>query len=228
MKDDLCVVVVDDELPIRRMLRTALGAHGYRVIEAASGAEGLHAVADHHPDLILLDLGLPDMDGVEVIRQLRQWSQTPVVVLSVREREEDKVRALDSGADDYLTKPFGISELLARMRVSLRHSSRAGQESPLVEIEELRIDRAARIVSVRGVEIALTPTEYDLLCELARHAGKVLTHRHLLRAVWGELYEQETHLLRVNISNLRKKIEGDPMRPRYILTEAGVGYRLIG
>jgi len=223
--DALRVLVVDDELAIRRFLRTALGAHGYKVFEVASGREALQAATAQKPDLILLDLGLPDIDGIEVIRQLREWMQTPIIVLSVREQESEKVTALDAGADDYLTKPFSTGELLARIRVALRHFV-SSQTEPVIEIGDLKIDLARRLVTVGGAEILLTPTEYKLLSVLARHAGKVLTHKHLLREVWGPGYETETHLLRVNISNLRSKIEPDPTRPRYIHTESGVGYRL--
>jgi len=223
--DALRVPVVDDEMAIRRFLRTALGAHGYKIFEAASGREALQVAAAQKPDLILLDLGLPDLDGVEVIRQLREWMQTPIIVLSVREQEGDKVAALDAGADDYLTKPFGTGELLARIRVALRHFV-SPQIEPVIEIGDLKIDLARRLVTVGGAEIPLTPTEYKLLSVLARHAGKVLTHKYLLREVWGPGYETETHLLLVNISNLRSTIEPDPTRPRYIHTESGVGYRL--
>lgn len=219
------ILVVDDELAIRRFLRAALSAYGYKILEAANGQEAIRAIAVEKPDLVLLDLGLPDMDGVEVIRRLREWTQIPIIVLSVREREDDKVAALDSGADDYLTKPFGMKELLARIRAALRRSA-SPQAEPVVEIGELKIDLANRRITMGGAEIALTPTEYKLLSVLARHAGKVLTHRYLLREVWGPSYETETHLLRVVISNLRSKIEPDPARPRYIHTEPGVGYRL--
>lgn len=221
----LRVLVVDDELAIRRFLRTALSIHGYKILESASGQEAVQVTAAQKPDLILLDLGLPDMDGVEVIRQLREWTQTPIIVLSVREQESEKVIALDAGADDYLTKPFSTGELLARIRVALRHSV-SPQAEPVIEIGDLRIDLARRLVTRGGAEIPLTPTEYKLLSVLARHAGKVLTHKQLLREVWGPGYETETHLLRVNISNLRSKVELDPTRPRYIHTESGVGYRL--
>lgn len=224
-RDALRILVVDDELAIRRFLRTALDAHGYKVFEVASGREALQAATAQKPDLILLDLGLPDIDGIEVIRQLREWMQTPIIVLSVREQESEKVTALDAGADDYLTKPFSTGELLARIRVALRHFV-SSQTEPVIEIGDLKIDLARRLVTVGGAEILLTPTEYKLLSVLARHAGKVLTHKHLLREVWGPGYETETHLLRVNISNLRSKIEPDPTRPRYIHTESGVGYRL--
>ncbi len=219
------VLIVDDEEPIRRFLRTSLGAQGYVVAEAGSGQEALLAVTAQRPDVIILDLGLPDMDGIEVTRRLREWSSIPIIVLSVRERETDKVAALDAGADDYLTKPFGTGELLARIRVALRHSAAPGAE-PVFQVEALQVDLERRRVTVAGREVTLTPTEYDLLRVLVQHAGKVLTHHQLLRLVWGVGYEGEMHLLRVNISNLRRKIEPDLTRPHYILTEPGVGYRL--
>ena len=221
----LRVLVVDDERAIRRFLRTSLAAHGYAVYEASTGQEALSAVVGDRPDLIILDLGLPDLNGLEVTRQLREWTRIPIIVLSVREEEATKVAALDAGADDYLTKPFGMAELMARIRVALRHAEHPASE-PVFEIDGLRVDRARRQVLMAGSEIVLTPTEYDLLRVLVQHAGKVLTHRQLLRQVWGMGYELETHLLQVNISNLRRKIEPDPSRPRYIITEVGVGYRL--
>jgi two-component system KDP operon response regulator KdpE len=182
-------------------------------------------VLGDRPDLIILDLGLPDLSGIEVTRQVREWSRIPIIVLSVREEEATKVAALDVGADDYLTKPFGIAELMARIRVALRHADQPAEE-PIFEVGDLRVDRARRQVSVAGNAIVLTPTEYDLLRVLVQHAGKVLTHGQLLRQVWGTAYELETHLLQVNVSNLRRKIEPDPSRPRYVITEVGVGYRL--
>jgi len=221
----LRVLVVDDERAIRRFLRTSLTAHGYAVYEASNGQEALSAVIGDRPDLIILDLGLPDLNGIEVARQLREWTQIPIIVLSVREEEATKVAALDVGADDYLTKPFGIAELMARIRVAMRHTDQPTGE-PVFEVGDLRMDRARRQVMMAGNEIVLTPTEYDLLRVLVQHAGKVLTHRQLLRQVWGVGYELETHLLQVNISNLRRKIEPDPSRPSYIITEVGVGYRL--
>lgn len=219
------VLVVDDEPPIRRFLRTSLSAHGYEVFEANCGQAALSAVLADRPDLILLDLGLPDLDGVEVTRLLREWMSIPIIVVSVRGHEADKIAALDAGADDYVTKPFGMGELLARMRVALRRASSSGSE-PVFAAGDLVVDLARREVRMAGRLVQLTPTEYDLLRALATHAGKVLTHRHLLREVWGPGYAQETHLLRVNISNLRRKIEPDATRPRYIRTEPGVGYRL--
>ncbi len=219
------VLVIDDEAPIRRFLHTALTAHGYKVFEAGTGQEGLMRITEDRPDLIILDLGLPDLDGVDVTRRVREWSQTPIIILSVREQEMQKVAALDAGADDYLTKPFGLSELLARMRVVMRHQvSPAGE--PVVRSGDLTIDLARRLVTVGGEIITLTPTEYALLRALAVQAGRVLTHNQLLRQVWGMGYESELHMLRVNLSNLRRKIEPDSTQPTYIQTEPGVGYRL--
>ncbi len=219
------VLVVDDEKAIRHFLRVSLTANGYLVYEAAAGKEALREVAGVRPDVVILDLGLPDLDGVEVIRRLRESSPIPIIVLSVREREADKIAALDAGADDYLTKPFGVGELVARLRVALRRSAQTGPEL-VFEVDDLKVDIGRRQVTVGGQEVALTPTEYDLLRVLVQHAGKVLTHHYLLRQVWGASYEPETHLLRVNISNLRRKLEPDPTRPHYLLTEPGVGYRL--
>jgi two-component system KDP operon response regulator KdpE len=218
------VLVVDDETSIRRYLRAALTAQGLNVYEAADGQEALNAVLAHRPDLIILDLGLPDIDGIEVTRRLREWSQTPIIILSVREAEQDKIAALDAGADDYLTKPFSTGELLARMRVVQRRQITSASE-PVFTTGGLTLDFSRRLVSVNEKEIQLTPTEYDLLRLLVTHAGKVLTHRQLLRQVWGEGYD-DMHILRVNISNLRGKLEPDPARPTYIHTEPGVGYRL--
>lgn len=225
MSDSLRVLVIDDERAIRRFLHASLSAHGYTVFEASTGREALQAVVGDRPDLVILDLGLPDMDGLELTRKLREWTQTPIIVLSVREEEATKVAALDAGADDYLTKPFGSAELMARIRVAIRHAERPAGE-PLFEVGDLRVDRARRLVTSDGEPVVLTPTEYDLLKVLVQNAGKVLTHRQILHLVWGAGYETETHLLQVNISNLRRKIEPDPARPRYILTEVGVGYRL--
>ena len=219
------ILLVDDEKAIRRFLKTVLASGEFRVHEAENGSLALAAAAANRPDLILLDLGLPDMDGAEVIKRLREWSKVPIIVLSVREREDDKVKALDAGADDYLTKPFGIGELLARIRAALR---RAVQQAPapVYQIDDLQIDLVHRRISVAGRDVQLTPTEYDLLSLLATHAGRVLTHRQILGRIWGAAYLEQPHVLRVNISNLRHKIEKDSSRPRYILTEAGVGYRL--
>ena len=219
------VLVVDDEKAIRRFLHAALTAQGYVVSEAADGWEALNAVIAQRPEIVILDLGLPDMDGVEVTRRLREWTQIPIIILSVREQETDKISALDAGADDYLTKPFSSGELMARMRVAIRRSAQAADE-PVLQVRGVRVDLAKRMVTVEEKEVSLTPTEYDLLHLLIQNAGKVLTHRQLLFKVWGPGYESEPHLLRVNISNLRRKIEVDPSRPRYIVTEPGVGYRM--
>jgi len=223
------VLLIEDEAQIRRFLRATLTSQGYRLIEAVTGRDGLRLATSHQPDLIILDLGLPDMDGLEVARQIRGWTSTPILILSARGQERDKVAALDAGADDYVTKPFGVGELLARMRVALRHAARAGlgEEEPVFQVGDLAIDHGRRQVSIRGVEIHLTRTEYKILTLLARNAGKVVTHRQLLREVWGPSYEQETHYLRVFMQQLRNKIEAIPARPRYLRTEPGVGYRLL-
>lgn len=219
------ILVVDDEQAIRRFLRVTLDAQGYQVYEAKTGKEALRAVPACRPDVVILDLGLPDMEGHEVIRSLREWSPVPILVLSVREHETEKITALDAGADDYVTKPFAVGELTARLRAALRRTANTGNEA-VYEVGDLRIDLGRRQVSFSGRQVALTPTEYELLRVLAQHAGRVLTHHQLLRQVWGASYEPETHLLRVNISNLRHKLEPDPSRPQYLLTEPGVGYRL--
>ncbi len=221
----LHILVVDDEPTIRRFLRASLASHGHEVLEAATGQEALSAVLARRPDLIILDLGLPDIDGVQVTRRLREWSQIPIIILSVRDHETDKVAALDAGADDYLTKPFGIGELLARIRAAMRHIPQPVTESVLT-VGGLKIDFGRRVVTVAEREVQLTPTEYELLRILSKNAGKVLTHHQLLRQVWGVASEQDMHMLRVNISNLRRKIETDPTRPEYVVTEPGVGYRL--
>jgi two-component system KDP operon response regulator KdpE len=220
------ILIIDDEHQIRRMLTTALSAHGYTLAEASSGKEGLSQVLIFHPDLVILDLGLPDMDGMDVIKSLREWSQVPVIILSVREREGDKVNALDTGADDYLTKPFSMGELLARIRAAIRRSA-STEDAPVLNFLSLSIDLARRVVLLDGHELKLTPTEYEILKYLALHSGRVVTHGQLLRAVWGPNYQEETHYLRVYIGQLRRKIESDPSRPRYIITEPGVGYRFI-
>jgi len=221
----LRILVVDDEPAIRRFLRASLTAHHYAVVETDSGHAAVAAVTAHRPNLVILDLGLPDLGGVEVTRLLREWTRVPIIILSVRGAEADKIAALDAGADDYLTKPFGMGELLARLRATLRRSASAPAETAFAT-GQLKMDFAKRLVTHEGIEVALTPNEYDLLRVLAMHAGKVLTHHQLLREVWGAGYEQELHMLRVNISNLRRKIEPDPTRPRYLVTEPGVGYRL--
>jgi two-component system KDP operon response regulator KdpE len=221
------VVVVEDDPQIRRFLRTVLPPEGFDVHEAESGERGLVEAATRKPDLVILDLGLPDLDGVEVVRRLREWSTVPVIVLSARTREQDKIAALDAGADDYLTKPFGVGELMARLRVALRHAaSRGAPGEPAFRIGGLAVDLVARRVQLEGAEVHLTPIEYRLLAVLVRHAGLVVTHRQLLRDVWGPSYVEHTHTLRVHMASLRRKIEREPAQPRYLLTELGVGYRL--
>ena len=222
---DQRILVVDDEESIRKFLRVALSSQGYTIIERASGQEGISGAATEKPDVIILDLGLPDMDGVEVIKLLREWTHIPIIVLSVRGSEIDKIEALDAGADDYLTKPFGVGELLARLRAALRRLGDKVDESTF-EIGSLKVDLTKRLVTVSEKEIQLTPNEYGLLRVLVKNAGKVLTHGHLLREVWGAEFGEEFHMLHVNISNLRRKIEFDPARPKFIITEPGVGYRL--
>lgn len=219
------VLVVDDEPAIRRFLRTSLSAHGYSVFEAVNGQEGLAAVTTHRPDLVILDLGLPDIDGIEITRRLREWTPVPIIIVTVQEQERAKIAALDAGADDYVTKPFGMGELLARMRAALRRAASPAAE-PVFTAGQLTVDLAQRLVTVAEREVQLTPTEYDLLRTLVMHAGKVLTQRQLLSQVWGAGYEGEAHLLRVNMSNLRHKLEPDAARPSFIVTEPGVGYRL--
>jgi two-component system KDP operon response regulator KdpE len=221
------ILVIEDEPPMRRFLKTSLESHDYRLVEAVTAREGLAQAAGRNPDVILLDLGLPDADGIDVTRRIREWSRTPIIVISARGREQDKVAALDAGADDYLTKPFGLAELLARLRVALRHAARGdGDVEPIFTLGDLKVDLAARLVSVRGAEVHLTPIEYKLLALLVRHAGKVLTHRQLLKDAWGPNAVEHTHYVRVYMTQLRHKLEADPSRPRYLLTEAGVGYRL--
>jgi two-component system KDP operon response regulator KdpE len=222
------VLLIEDEPQMRRFLRAALEPHDYRLVDAETAREGLAHATAHSPDVVLLDLGLPDMDGLEVTRRIREWSRMPIIVLSARGRESDKVAALDAGADDYVTKPFAVGELLARMRVALRHAlqSDGGPEEPTFEVGDLRVDLAARRVHVADREIHLTPTEYKLLAVLVRHAGRVLTHRQLLKEVWGMNAIQHTHYLRVYMTQLRHKLEPDPARPLYLRTELGVGYRL--
>jgi len=220
------ILVIDDENEIRRMLQVALSAHGYTLGETTSGKEGLNQVLIFHPDLVILDLGLPDIDGLEVLRRLREWSQVPVIVLTVRDREGDKVSALDGGADDYITKPFSMGELLARIRVAMRHVAKS-EDEPVLVFGDLTLDFAHRVVLLKQQEIKLTPTEYEILKYLALHAGRVVTHSQLLRAVWGPNYQEHTQYLRVYVGQLRRKIEADQARPRFITTEPGVGYRFI-
>jgi two-component system KDP operon response regulator KdpE len=222
------VLLIEDEQEIRRFLRASLVHHGFELIETANGESGLRAAASQPPDLVILDLGLPDIDGMDVIRQLRAWCKSPIIVLSARGRENEKVEALDAGADDYLTKPFSVGELLARMRMALRHAAeiRSDGHEPVLTLEDLRIDLVRRQVYLHERELHLTPIEYRLLTALAKHAGRVITHRQLLKEVWGPDSIFETHYLRVYMAQLRRKIEADPARPRYLLTEAGIGYRL--
>ncbi|MGZ5050493.1 MAG: two-component system response regulator KdpE [Methylobacter sp.] len=223
------IVVVEDDPQICRFLRTSLGAQGFQVVEAGSGERGVIEIGTRKPDLVILDLGLPGIDGVEVIHKVREWSAVPIIVLSARSQEDNKIAALDAGADDYLTKPFGIGELLARIRVSLRHSSRIDNNgATLFRLGDLEVDLARRCVHIGGREVHLTPIEYRLLAVLIRNAGKVLTHRQLLLDVWGPAYVEHAHYVRIYMGQLRRKIETDPAQPRYLLTEAGVGYRLAG
>lgn len=226
MTEGPLILLIEDELPIRRFLGASLAAEGYRLVEAESGEQGLLLAAQRPPDLVILDLGLPDMEGQEVLRRLREWLTAPVIVLSARDQESQKVQALDGGADDYVTKPFGMSELLARMRTALRHSTRSDEASPLFSVGDLTVDLAARRVIVRGQQVHLTPLEFKLLATLIKQAGKVLTHRFLLKEVWGPGHAEETHSLCVFMASLRRKLEADSAQPRYLLTEPGVGYRL--
>lgn len=225
---DPIVVLIEDEPQIRRFLRATLTGQGYRLFEAATGADGLVEVGSRQPDVIIVDLGLPDMDGVDVIRRLREWTAVPIIVLSARGQERDKVTALDAGADDYVSKPFGAGELLARIRVALRHTAGASHEADeaAFKVGELQVDRLRRHVSLGGREVRLTPTEYKLLTTLIRHAGKVVTHQQLLREVWGPAHTDQSHYVRIYMAHLRHKLEAEPARPRYLLTEPGVGYRL--
>lgn len=226
MSEPVRVVIIEDEVPMLRFLRAAFGNQAIDLTEAPTAREGLAQVAGRRPDLVLLDLGLPDRDGLEVLRDIRSWSDVPVIVLSARGQERDKVQALDLGADDYLTKPFGVEELLARMRVALRHAVRRESPAPLLAGGGILIDLDHRRVTRTGEEVHLTPTEYRLLAELAGHPGRVLTHRQLLKAVWGRHGEDQVHLLRVYAGQLRAKLEAEPSRPQVLRTEAGVGYRL--
>src|ERR1051326_6860316 len=226
MKPAASALVIDDEPQIRRLLRVTLEANGYRVFDAANGHDGLVQAAQRRPDVVLLDLGLPDLDGGKVLKRLREWSRIPVIVLSVRDREDDKINALDAGADDYVTKPFGAGELLARVRAALRHNQGQGAEA-MFHTSNLEVDLAARVVRKRGQEVKLTPIEYSLLRLFVTHAGKVLTHRHLLSEVWGPKAVTQSHYLRVHIAHLREKIEDDPAQPKLVITEPAVGYRLM-
>jgi two-component system KDP operon response regulator KdpE len=222
------VLMIEDEAQMRRFLRAAITASGYRCLEAATGAAGLVEAATRNPAVILLDLGLPDLDGLEVTRRLRAWTPTPIIVLSARGQEVDKVDALDAGADDYLTKPFGVPELLARIRVAIRHKDqRSGQPvEPVVSFGDVRVELAERKVTIKGKLLHLTPTQFKLLAVLVRHVGKVVTHGQLLNEAWGPAYAAEKQYLRVYVGHLRNKLEPDPARPRFLITEPGVGYRL--
>jgi len=224
------IVVVEDDPQICRFLRTSLSAQGFQIIEAGTGERGIVEIGTRKPELVILDLGLPGIDGVEVIRKVREWSAVPIIVLSARNQESNKIAALDAGADDYLTKPFGIGELLARIRVSLRHAARLAGDGidTLFCVGDLQVDLSRRSAHVGVREIHLTPIEYRLLTVLIRHAGKVMTHRQLLLEVWGPAYVEHAHYVRIYMGQLRRKLETDPAQPRYLLTEAGVGYRLAG
>ncbi len=221
------VLIIDDELQIRRFLKISLQANGYIVHLTETGAEGLLKASQLRPDLIILDMGLPDMDGLDVLRHLREWTRTPVIILSVRDADDDKVSALDNGADDYLTKPFSMDELMARMRVAQRHALPDNHEDKMFEVKQLKVDLVRRLVTVNGEMVKLSPTEYALLRLMIHHAGKVLTHRQILREVWGAEYVNETHYLRVYFAQLRQKIEVNPALPEILLTESGIGYRLV-
>jgi len=225
---DWVVLVVEDEAPIRRFLKAALEAQGFKLLEATTGTQAITMAASHNPDIILLDLGLPDIDGLEVIKRLREWSRTPIIVISARGKDTEKVEGLDAGADDYLAKPFSVEELAARLRVSIRQltQSRVGKDEPIFQTGGLQVDLARRMVWVGETEIHLTPIEYKLLAVLVRYKGKVVTHRQLLKEVWGNISEAQAHYLRNYIHHLRHKLEPDPARPRYLRTEPGVGYRL--
>jgi two-component system KDP operon response regulator KdpE len=226
MSSEPVILLIEDEPPMRRFLRAALATHPYRLIEAETMRTGLAMAASHQPDVILLDLGLPDGDGIDATAQLREWSTTPIIVLSARGMESDKVAALDAGADDYLTKPFSVGELLARIRVAMRHTASTGKPDPVVTIGPLEIDLGIRMVRVSGEEVHLTPIEYKLLAALAKYAGRVLTHRQLVKDVWGRHTVTATQALRVHMNQIRHKIEVSPARPAILITEPGVGYRL--
>jgi two-component system KDP operon response regulator KdpE len=226
-QDKGLILLIEDESQMRRFLRVTLQSRGYDLIEAPTGQDGLTHMTTRNPDIVLLDLGLPDMDGLEVLGRIREWSQTPVIILSAREQEQDKIKALDTGADDYLTKPFGAGELLARIRVALRHKmTQAGPAEPVFVLDTLRVDLAARRVFLKETEIHLTPIEYRLLAYLVKNAGKVVTHKQLLKEVWGPAYADQSHYVRVYMGMLRHKLEDDPSRPRFFINEPGVGYRL--
>ena len=228
LQDKGLILLIEDEPQMQRFLRIVLQGQGFRFIEAQTGQEGLVQAATRSPDIVLLDLGLPDIDGLEVTRRLREWSDTPIIVISAREQEQDKIKALDAGADDYLTKPFGAGELLARIRVAMRHKSmlQAGQGEPIFILDNLRVDMSQRRVFLNGHEVHLTPIEYNLLTVLIKNAGKVVTHSQLLKEVWGPSYSKETQYLRVYMTQLRHKLELEPARPCFLINEPGIGYRL--
>ena len=227
-KIDPIIVVIEDDASIRRFLRTSLCTHGFALHEAETGKQGIIEAGVRKPDLLILDLGLPDIDGVEVIKSIRTWSAMPIIVLSARNGEQQKIDALDAGADDYLTKPFGFGELLARIRVALRHASRSAEQAQneLFQTANLKVDLLNRIVIIDDEQVHLTPIQYRLLCVLIKHAGKVLTHQQILKEVWGPSYQENAHYLRIYMSQLRQKLEANPAQPRFLLTESGVGYRL--
>jgi two-component system, OmpR family, KDP operon response regulator KdpE len=225
--DKPSVLVIEDEAPIRRFLKLTLSDHGYSFHEALNAREGLSKIASEQPSLVILDLGLPDMDGIELTREIREWSKVPIIVLSAREQEKDKVLALDAGADDYLTKPFGVQELLARARVAIRHAAKSPpQADSIVTFGQVKIDFGKRLVTFNDTELHLTPNEFKLLAALVRHAGRVITHTQLLREIWGSEYTDETHYLRVYMAQLRRKLETDPAQSRHLITVPGVGYKL--
>lgn len=227
MQPPLAILVIEDELQIRRFLRTSLVSHGYHVLEAGTGQEGVELAAQRQPACVILDLGLPDLDGLEVLRRIRNWSAVPVVILTARGQEQDKIALLDAGADDYLTKPFGVGELLARVRVTLRRTaSAAAAKTPVVSFGDIQVDLVRRNVLRNGVDVHLTPIEYRLLVALVRNLGRVVTQRQLLHEVWGPEYADAAHYVRIYMQHLRHKLEADPSRPRYLITEPGVGYRL--
>lgn len=225
---DLCptILVIEDEPDIRRFVRSSLGAEGYRVIEAAAGKRGAIDAGTHKPDMAIIDLGLPDIDGIEVVRRIRQWSPMPILILSARAQERSKIEALDAGADDYVTKPFAVGELLARVRVALRHAVRSRSGGSVLQFESASVDLDKRVARRGGQDIHLTPIEFRLLAALAKHLGMVVTHRQLLAEVWGPTHKDDTHYLRIYMKQLRDKLEKDPVRPRHLITEIGIGYRL--